>query len=244
MGQRVTVDSILEALFARATDAEATFLRAVLTRGLRQGALGGVVASAAAKAFGVKLGSIRRAAMLLGDLGEAAEIAARSGEEGLSAVGLVVGRAIQPMLASTAGSIGEALEHTGRASVEWKLDGIRIQVHKAGQEVRVFSRNLNDITNRTGAVVDVVRSFSAEHVVLDGEVLGSEPHFFDILHIDGEDLLDTPTRGSAGRPRIGRGVAQDSGCDHRPGRGGGGPPARITRCGPRGGDGQGPHDNL
>jgi len=184
--------SILEALFARATDAEATFLRAVLTRGLRQGALGGVVASAAAKAFGVKLGSIRRAAMLLGDLGEAAEIAARSGEEGLSEVRLVVGRAIQPMLATTAGSIGEALEHTGPASVEWKLDGIRIQVHKAGQEVSVFTRNLNDITNRTGAVVDVVRSFSAEDVVLDGEVLGSEPHFFDILHVDGEDLLDTP----------------------------------------------------
>lgn len=182
--------AILEALFARATPAEDQFLRSILTGGLRQGAAAGVVASAVAKAFGVKLTAVRRAAMLLGDLGEAAEIAASQGSDGLQAVGLVVGRAIQPMLASTATSVADALEHTGMASVEWKLDGIRIQVHKVGDAVNVFTRNLNDITDRAGRVVEAVRALNAHSAVLDGEVLGSEPHFFDILHLDGTDLLD------------------------------------------------------
>ncbi len=182
----------LQALFERATPAETQFLRAILTGGLRQGAAAGVVASAAAKAYGVKLAEIRRAAMLLGDLGEAAEIASTAGSAGLQAVGLVVGRAVQPMLASTATSVSDALEHTGVASVEWKLDGIRIQVHKAGKTVNVFTRNLNDITGRTGQVVEVAHALNADSAVLDGEVLGGVPHFFDILHLNGEDLLTAP----------------------------------------------------
>ncbi|RZV41079.1 MAG: ATP-dependent DNA ligase, partial [Acidimicrobiales bacterium] len=135
---------------------------------------------------------VRRAAMLLGDLGEASEIAASSGEPGLSAVSLVVGRAVQPMLASTAPSIEDALKQTGAASVEWKLDGIRIQVHKNGAEVQVFTRNLNDITARTERVVEVVQGFAADTTVLDGEIIGGEPHFFDVLHRDGIDLMKEP----------------------------------------------------
>lgn len=184
--------STLQALFERATTSETEFLRAILTGGLRQGAAAGVVASAAAKAYGVKLADMRRAAMLLGNLGEAAEIAAHEGSVGVQAVGLVVGRAVQPMLASTATSVADALGHTGTASVEWKLDGIRIQVHKSGESVRVFTRNLNEITGRTDQVVEVTRTLNAESVVLDGEVLGGEPHFFDILYLNGEDLLATP----------------------------------------------------
>ncbi len=182
--------SILESLFSRATPAEDDFLRAILTGGLRQGAASGVVAAAVAKAFGVKLAEVRRAAMLLGDLGEAAEIAADLGSPALKAVGLMVGRAVQPMLASTATSVADALGHTGTASVEWKLDGIRIQVHKNGDDVKVFTRNLNDITQRAGAVVDIAKTLNAQSAVLDGEVLGGSPHFFDILHVEGRDLLE------------------------------------------------------
>lgn len=181
---------IVRQLFDAATEDEAIFLADVLVGGLRQGASAGVVASAVAKAYKVKLGSVRRAAMLLGDLGLAAQLACSGGEAALGAVGIEVGRAIEPMLASTATDVSEALTETGLASVEWKLDGIRIQVHKRGDQVNVFTRNLNDITERTGAVVEAVIAMDAETLILDGEVLGSQPHFFDILLLDGTDLLD------------------------------------------------------
>ncbi len=183
---------IIETLFNAATDDEAEFLAAVLVGGLRQGALAGVVTSAVAKAYGVKLGSVRRAAMLLGELGEAAQIAASRGEAGLAEVRLQVGRAVEPMLASNAADVTDALAETGMAAVEWKLDGIRIQVHRDGQRVRVFTRNLNDITDRTSTVVQAVLEMDVESVVLDGEVLGSQPHFFDIMLLNGTDLLNEP----------------------------------------------------
>lgn len=183
---------IVSDLFARATPGEAEFLASVLTGGLRQGALAGVVASAISKAYGVRLGSVRKAAMLLGDLPEAGRIAATSGEEGLSAVTLTVGRPIEPMLAATAPDIASAMKHTGPASVEYKLDGIRIQVHKTAGDVAVFTRNLNDITHRARTIVAVVEAMPAGQIVLDGEVLGSDPYFFDLLHLDGHDLLERP----------------------------------------------------
>ena len=115
------------------------------------------------------------------------------------------------MLASTAESVTAAVEDLGRSAVEWKLDGIRIQVHRDGDAVGVWTRNLNDITGGVGGVVDIVRTFPADSFVLDGEVLGIQedgtpidfqdtvakesaitPFFFDILHVDGTDLLDTP----------------------------------------------------
>ncbi len=183
---------IVAGLFQRATAEEANFLSDVLVGGLRQGALAGVLASAISKAFGVKLALLRRAAMLLGDLGEAGTIASVAGDAGLAAVGLTVGRAVEPMLAATSPDVPTALNETGMAAIEWKLDGIRIQVHKLGAEVKVFSRNLNDITTRVTGVVDVVRSLAVRAAILDGEVLGSSPHFFDIIHRDGQDLLDQP----------------------------------------------------
>jgi DNA ligase-1 len=150
--------------------------------------------------------------MLLGDLGLAAQLACTGGEDLLQAVELQVGRAVEPMLASTAADVSQALSETGLASVEWKLDGIRIQVHKNRDEVNVFTRNLNDITDRTGQVVEAVQGMHAESLVLDGEVLGSQPHFFDIMLLNGEDLLDQPlvkraellarTVGSFGIPSV------------------------------------------
>ena len=159
-------------LFGRATEAEADFVRRLLTGELRQGALAGVMTDAVATAADVPIDVVRRAAMLSGDLGRTAALALTEGRPALDAVRLSVLQPIQPMLAASAADVGEALGHTGPASVEWKLDGARVQVHRRGDEVRIFTRNLNDITHRLPGVVEVARGFDADAFVLDGEVLG------------------------------------------------------------------------
>jgi DNA ligase-1 len=206
-------------VFRRATEAEASFLYRLLVGELRQGALEGVMTDAVAKAAGVPIDAVRRAAMFSGDLGRAATVALTDGEAGLDAIGLTPLHPVQPMLAATAATVAEALSATGPASVEWKLDGARIQVHRAGAEVRIFTRNLNDITERLPQVVTAVRAFPAATFVLDGEAIGVDddgrPHlfqdtmsrfgaeqegvavglrafFFDVLHVDGEDLFGRP----------------------------------------------------
>ena len=211
--------ALLDALLARATAAEVDFVADLLTGGLRQGALEGVMAEAVARAAEVPAAAVRRACMLAGDLGRTAAIALAEGRTGLEAVGLEVLRPILPMLASTAPDVAAAVAGLGLASVEWKLDGVRLQVHKRGDAVRIFTRNLNDITDRMPEVVAVIRHLPAEQVVLDGEALTMteelrpQPfqdvmsrvgrrtgaltaavgaHFFDCLHLDGEDLLDRP----------------------------------------------------
>ncbi|MEF3402202.1 ATP-dependent DNA ligase [Agromyces sp. CCNWLW203] len=205
-------------LIGRATDREQGFIGRVLLGEVRTGALEGVVTDAIARAAERPVAVVRRAAMLSGDLGETARLALTGSEAELEAVGLVVGRPVLPMLAATASSAAAALETTGEASVEFKLDGARIQVHRAGDEVRVFTRNLADVTRRLPEVVDVVRRLPVHDVILDGETLsldedgaprpfqdtmssfGAEsaretvlhPWFFDVLHVDGRDLLDEP----------------------------------------------------
>ncbi|MEM8902445.1 MAG: ATP-dependent DNA ligase [Actinomycetota bacterium] len=207
-------------LLGRATVDEAEFLGRLLVGELRQGALAGIVADAVAKAAGVPAPTVRRAAMLGGDLGRAARIALTEGVDGLTAVRLRVLHGVQPMLASTADDVAAAVADLGFVSVEWKLDGARVQVHRSGDEVRVYTRNLNDVTPRLPEVVEVVRSLPVEAVVLDGETLrvgddgrpaafqdtmsrfGREdesdweaelrPWFFDVLHLDGRDVLDEP----------------------------------------------------
>ncbi|MEQ8839861.1 MAG: ATP-dependent DNA ligase [Acidimicrobiales bacterium] len=196
--------------FLAETSAEETdFVRRLLIGELRQGANAGLVTDAVARATDVPPTVLRRAVMLSGDLGRAAEIAVCDGREGLEAVGLELQRPIQPMLASTAKDVFEAIEENGRSSVEWKLDGVRIQVHKEGDDVRVWTRNLNEITQGVPEVVRIVRLLPARSLVLDGEVLGIDelgdplmfqdtmtsttttaPFFFDLLHHDGDDLLD------------------------------------------------------
>ena len=210
---------LVDGLLARATTEEVDFITDLLTGGLRQGALEGVMAEAVAKAAEVPATAVRRACMLAGDLGRTAAIALADGRPGLEAVGLEVLRPVQPMLASTAPDVAAALDDVGLASVEWKLDGIRLQVHKSGDTVRIFTRNLNDVTGRMPEVVEIVRSLPAGQVVLDGEALTLNdaarpqpfqdvmsrvgrrtgepaatvvPHFFDCLHLDGDDLLDRP----------------------------------------------------
>jgi DNA ligase 1 len=183
---------LLERLLARATSAEAGFIRRLFTGELRQGALAGIMVDAIAKAAEVPLDLARRAYMLSGDLTRTAQIALAEGEEGLRAVGFELFRPVLPMLASSADSIPGALGGLERASVEWKLDGIRIQIHRRGDDVRVYTRNLNDVTHDLPGSVDAALQLPVRQAVLDGEALAGGTFLFDLLHVDGEDLLDTP----------------------------------------------------
>jgi DNA ligase-1 len=161
----------LEALFGRATEDEQAFLTGLLLGGLRQGALEGVMTDAVAKAAELPVPAVRRALMLSGDLGEVAEAALGGGPDALSLFRLEVLRPVQPMLAQTADDVRAALERARPAAIEWKLDGARIQAHRLGDEVRLFTRNLADITDRAPEVVERVRELPAEAVILDGEAI-------------------------------------------------------------------------
>jgi DNA ligase-1 len=214
---------LLGELFGRATEPESAFLRRLLTGELRQGASAGLMADAVALAAGVPAALLRRALMLSGDLTRTAAIAVGEGEGGLRAVGLEIFRPILPMLASTAASVGQAVGGFEQSSVEWKLDGIRIQIHRRDGRVRIFTRNLNEITGALPGIVAAVLALPVTQAVLDGEALwmradgpaafqetvsqidGDAPpagivtFLFDLLHVDGEDLLDTPLRERAAR---------------------------------------------
>lgn len=204
---------LLGELLGRATADEAWFLTRLLGGELRQGASQGVVLDAVAVAAGVPATVVRRAVMLGGRLDEVAALALTGGRAALESVSLELGRPLQPMLASSAPSVSEAIRAIGTASVEWKLDGIRIQVHRRGDDVRVWTRNLNDITQRLPGVVAATRELPADALVLDGEAIGLgadgrprlfqdtvsvddgqggglRPFFFDLVHVDGQDLID------------------------------------------------------
>jgi DNA ligase-1 len=214
---------LLADLLARATVQEAAFVRRLLTGELRQGALAAVMTDAIAKAAGVSTEATRRALMLSGDLTRTAEIAMTEGEAGLRAVGFEIFRPILPMLASPAEDVADAIGSFELASVEWKLDGIRVQIHRRGDEVRIYTRNLNEITQALPGVVEAVRGLPVELAVLDGEALwmnadgpatfqdtvsqidsaappeGIVTFLFDALHVDGDDLLDLPLQDRAAR---------------------------------------------
>jgi DNA ligase 1 len=163
---------LLRDLFARATADERDFLARLLFGELRQGALEGVLVDAVARAAGVPAASVRRAAMLAGDLGLVASAAMVDGEAGLVRFAVTLMRPVQPMLADTAEDVSAALARMSEASLEYKLDGARIQAHKAGDEVRIFSRNLRDVTIAVPEVVEAVRALPAGGAILDGEVIG------------------------------------------------------------------------
>ncbi|HEV2754399.1 MAG TPA: ATP-dependent DNA ligase [Actinomycetota bacterium] len=214
---------ILGDLLGRATAEESDFVKRLFTGELRQGALAGLMVEAVAAAAGVSARSARRALMLCGDLTRTAEIAMTEGEAGLRAVGFEVFRPILPMLASSASGVDEAVAGFERASVEWKVDGIRIQIHRLDDEVRVYTRNLNDITGALPGVVDATLRLPSNRLVLDGEALwirddgpasfqetvsqidadappeGITTFLFDVLHLDGDDLLDTSLEERAAR---------------------------------------------
>jgi DNA ligase-1 len=161
----------LRTLFASATREEQHFLSRLLFGELRQGALEGVLMEAVARAADVPAETVRRAAMLAGDLGPVARAALTEGPAGLARFSVRLFQPIQPMLADTANTVEEALAISGPSSVEMKLDGARIQVHKDGDDVRVYSRNLRDVTASVPEVVQVVRATPARSLILDGEAI-------------------------------------------------------------------------
>jgi DNA ligase 1 len=161
----------LEALFARATETERRFLLGLLSGGLRQGALEGIMVEAVAGAAAVPAPAVRRALMLSGDLGAVAAAAAVDGGEALTRFGLELFRPLQPMLAKPAAGLDEALARVGPAAVEWKLDGARIQVHRQGRDVRAYTRTLAEITDRVPEVVEAVLQLPVDSIVLDGEAI-------------------------------------------------------------------------
>jgi DNA ligase-1 len=208
-------------LFAAATPVEQTFLRRLLTGELRQGALIGVMADAVAKAAGVPAAGVRRAAMLAGDLPAVAAAALTGGDAALAQFVLQVGRPVGPMLAQTAAGVAEALDRLGGTAVfEAKLDGARVQIHRRGPDVWVYTRSLDDVTARLPEVVETALALPVTDLIADAEAIAlrpdGRPHrfqvtasrfgrsasratqplsvfVFDLLHVDGTDLLDRPT---------------------------------------------------
>jgi DNA ligase-1 len=210
-------------LFSRATVDEQRFLRGLITGELRQGALDSLLLDAVAEAAEVPLATVRRAAMFSALSGPIAAAALNGGTTALADFRLDVGRPVRPMLAASAPDVDAALAGlAGEVAVDGKIDGIRIQVHKQGDDVTVLTRSLDDITERVPEVVDAVRGLPARALILDGEAIalgpdgrprpfqetGSRamsrdagplresvpltPYFFDVLHLDGQDLIDTP----------------------------------------------------
>jgi DNA ligase-1 len=163
---------VLDELFARATSDEQRFLGNLMVGEVRQGALEGVLLEAIAKAAGIKADRVRRAAMMAGDLGIVARAALGDDREtALAEYQLQIFRPVQPMLADSAPTVAEALSAGTPATIEWKLDGARIQVHRQGDRVAVYTRSLNDVTAAVPEVVDAVTAFPARELILDGEVI-------------------------------------------------------------------------
>jgi DNA ligase 1 len=222
-GSQARRAQLLGELFTTATEPEQQFLRRLLGGELRQGALAGVMADAVAQAADVPLADVRRAAMLTGDLPYTAALAVREGVAGLAAVRLRVGRPVSPMLAQSAADVGDALAKLGgEAILDTKLDGARVQLHRDGTDVSIFTRSLDDVTARLPELVAAARALPVRTLVADGEVLALRPDgrpqpfqvtasrfgrrtasqggdvplaafFFDLLHVDGEDLLGLGT---------------------------------------------------
>ena len=219
-GSQTARQQLLADLFVRATPDEQRLLFGLIGGELRQGALASVVTDAVAKASDAPVAAVRRAVMLRGDLAAVAEQVLTHGPAALAQFQLEVGRPVQPMLASTAADLADAFGKVSPAAVEWKLDGVRIQVHRTRDDVRVWTRSLDEITDRVPEVVAAVCELDAATLVLDGEaialardgrplpfqVTGSRVAtrgagqadvpltslFFDVLHVDGADLTSAP----------------------------------------------------
>jgi DNA ligase-1 len=220
-GSQARRRGLVGALFGAATADEQRLLIGLFGGELRQGAQAGLLGDAIAKAAEVPVAAVRRALLLSGDLKRVAVAALTGGAPALAEMRLRVGTPLSPMLAQSAPDVSAALLATGApATVDVKLDGIRIQVHRSGDEVAVFTRSLDDITPRMPEVVDAVRKLPVREIVLDGEAMALDtdgrprpfqetssraatrgvvtvalsPYFFDLLHLDGTDLLDQPGR--------------------------------------------------
>ena len=228
----------LGALLHRATPAERDFLSRLVLGELRQGALEGVLVDAIAEAAGLPADEVRRAVMLASDPAPVAAAVLREGRAGLSRFRLEPLSPLRPMLAQPAEDIEAAMSALGNAVLDYKLDGARVQVHRVGRDVRIFSRGLNDVTERLPEVVESALALPARQLLLDGEVLALRDDerplpfqvtmrrfgrrsdidalraslplrlfLFDVMHVDGEDLLDVPLKQ---RAEVLRGLAGEA----------------------------------
>lgn len=166
---------LLGGLLARLTAEEQRFLAALLVGELRQGALDGLVVEAVARAAGLPAAEIRRAYMLAGDLPGVARAVLSEGRGGLARFSIRLFQPILPMLAGTAESPAEALAELGEAALEYKLDGARVQIHRSGDQVRVYSRRLNEVTPAVPELVEAVRGLAAREAILEGEAIALRP---------------------------------------------------------------------
>ncbi|MBK7820678.1 MAG: ATP-dependent DNA ligase [Tessaracoccus sp.] len=217
----------LDDLMGRTTHLEQRWLAGLITGETRQGALDGVMVDALIRASGLPAADVRRAVMLAGDVGAVAHAALFGGAEAVAGIGLVVGRAVRPMLAASAKTVADAMGVLGgEVAVEAKLDGIRVQAHRDGDDIRLFTRSLDDITARLPEVVEAVAALPVHRAILDGEALAlaadgrprpfqetaarsmsvddrgrprMTPFFFDVLAVDDEELLDLPFHERAAR---------------------------------------------
>jgi DNA ligase 1 len=175
-GSQARRGDLVAGLFGSATEVEQTFLRHLLTGELRQGALAGVMADAVAAATQIPAATVRRAAMLGGALPAVAAAGLTGGAAALDAFTLQVGRPVGPMLAQTAAGVGEALEKLGGTGVfEAKLDGARVQIHRAGDQVTVYTRSLDDVTARLPEVVEATLALPVRELIADGEAIALRP---------------------------------------------------------------------
>jgi DNA ligase-1 len=215
--------ALLRALFTRAAAEEQDFLVRLVVGELRQGALEGIMIEALAAAAGLPAAEVRRAVAFAGAIAPVAAAALRDGAGALARFSVQLMQPVLPMLAQPAEDMRAALAALGTALVEWKLDGARVQVHKRGDEVRLYTRNLNDVTSRAPEIVAAVRGAAARELILDGEAIAlradGRPHpfqvtmsrfgsqrepraserplsvfFFDCLLRDGTMLFDHATR--------------------------------------------------
>ena len=166
---------LLAALLSRLTRDEQGFLLGLVAGEVRHGALEGVMAEAVARAAQLPVEALRRAVMMAGQLPLVARAALTEGETGLARFSVQLFRPVQPMLAGSAEDESEALAELGEAALEWKLDGARVQIHKSGEDVRVYSRALNDVTAAVPEVVEMARALTAREVILEGEVITLQP---------------------------------------------------------------------
>jgi DNA ligase-1 len=175
---------ILRELLARGTRAEQEFIARMVLGELRQGALEGVMVEAIAGAAKVPASLVRRALMFSGVLHEVAAAALARGREGLAGFSIQLFRPVQPMLAGTAEQVTEAFDRFATAELEYKLDGARVQVHRAGDDVRVYTRRLNDVTSAVPELAERVRALPVREIILDGETLAFRddgmPHPFQV----------------------------------------------------------------
>jgi DNA ligase-1 len=165
----------LEALFARAGDEERDFLARLMRGELRQGALEGVMLDAIGSAASLSAAEVRRAAMVAGGLAPVAKAALTDGIAGLARFSIRLMQPVQPMLASPIDDVAGAVTALGTAALEWKIDGARVQVHKSGGDVRVFTRSLKDVSAAVPEIVEAVRALRPRELILDGETIALAP---------------------------------------------------------------------